>query len=101
MNELDRNRVFLAEEIFLGDQLRVLRSSGVYEYVDNVKTDKRIATYLDVVDLSSFDKYRIKVPLSVRDLSVRDVRVQDLVNFKATLYIRHNKIYWSMTADDV
>lgn len=101
MNELNRSRKFLAEDIFSSEVLRVLKSRAVFEYKDGVKTDIRVGTFVEVIDLITFDKYQIKLPMGNEVESSFDINVDDLVNFQATLYVRNNRIFWSLQADAI
>lgn len=99
MNELNRERVFLAEDIFSSEELRVVKSRAVYEFLDGVKTEKRIGTYVLVVDLANFDKYEIKMPLGNEITEQKNINISDFVGFSASLYTRNNRIFWSLKAD--
>lgn len=102
-NKIDNKRFFGVEDVFKGESVKVINASPVFEYVDNKKTDNRVATYLEVVDMKDYSKYRIKFPLSFQPFEYleKEIFVHDLVNFKATLYCRSNKVYWSLKADEI
>lgn len=102
-NEINRNRFFEPVDVFKSEMLKVIDATPVFEYVDNEITDNRIATYLVVVDLNDYSKYRIKVPLSFSAFEYlnKEININDFINFKATLYCRSNRIFWSVKADGV
>lgn len=100
-NEINRNRFFEPSDVFKSDNLKVIDATPVFEYINNELTNNRIATYLIVVDLNDYSKYRIKFPLefSAFEYLNKEISVADFVDFKATLYCRSNKIYWSVKAN--
>lgn len=100
MNQL-QNRSFTAEEIFIGENLRVIKSRPAFEYVDGVKTDKRVATFVTVVDLESFDKYDIKMEIGNEVREHKTIHIDDLIGFRGSLYVRNGKIFWSLKANHI
>lgn len=99
MNEL--KKVFVLEDVFYSEQLRALKSRPCFEYENGVKTENRVATFVEVVDLATFDKYEIKMPIGNEITEQKIINISDLINFKASLYVRNKRIYWSLKADGI
>lgn len=101
MNELDRKRVFLKEDIFVGDLLIVLRLENSYAFEAGVRTKKVDGKFMEVVDTFNFEKYRIKMPINFEIAERTQFSVADFFGFSAKLYVRDNKIFWSIKADGI
>jgi len=101
LNELNVKRVFLSEDVFLSDTLIVTNLENAYKYLEGQKTSEVDGKWVEVVDTTKFDKFRIKMPADF-DIELRSqIEVVDLINFRAKLYVRNNRIYWSMKSDGI
>lgn len=108
MNEVTRTKIEDFSEIVGADDngkayaLKLLDIEPAYKYIDGIKSDEKIGFYaLGLALGGTFDKWRIKLPLSAKMAKVSHGSAFIPVGFEGRMYPRGNKIYYSLKCQDI